>query len=240
MAWPSFGGGKEGEKPVNAEVGEGDHRQVEAGGKSPADLIAESLSGFEARITERFTALDGRMNTVEQQTAKPVARVENPETPSVFENEDGAFASRVGPIAARQLELEARMVKAEVKAEYVAAGFGEMWSKFEHDITGQLDASALVQPDGGGGVKALRGDPGYVRNVVDMILGRALRAKGIKFDGGKDRFFLEDAGGSGNAGPSAEALAAEGFTNDQLRVIRRMGIPLEDAKKSKAKLTFVN
>ena len=215
----------------SGEVG-GDPAKVE---KTPAELIAESVASAMKPFADAIEAQNARFDTIEAQT-KPVERkapVEQSEVTSVLDNEDVAFAQRLTPIMARQLELEARYVKNEIKGEYVLAGFGDLLTKFAKDIDSTLDTSGLVTTDG----KPLRGDPQYIRNVIDMILGRAARAAGMRFDG-KDRgFFLETGGSGADAGTGGQQ--ADGMTDAQRRVTQRMGIPLEDAKKVIKKLQFV-
>lgn len=217
---------------IEAEVkSEAEAKPVE---KTAAELIAESLSGFEQRITSKFDELGTRVAAVEESTRKPVPQVEPQEVPSVFENETAAINYRIAPVALRQLELEARVVLSEIKGEYAAAGFGDMWTALDGDIRKVLNESPLVGGDG----KPVRGNPDYIRNVVDMVFGRAARQKGVKFRGtGSDQtFFLE--GANGDAG-GANAEPADGLTSKQRRIFERMGIDPKDGAKTRAKLEFV-
>jgi hypothetical protein len=201
--------------------------------KSPAEVIAESLRP----LTDKLDAISQRIDQVEQSTRKPVPKAEPTAVTSVLEDEDAAFSQRMTPLMLRTLELEARMVRDQIEREYTTAGFGDLWSQFRPQIEGALNGSQLVTPDGQGGAKPLRGDPEYIRNVVDMIFGRAARTAGMRFDGKNKTFFLESAGGGEGAGPKPEA---DGLTPEQRKVFNRMGVPLEEAKKSLAKLKFVS
>ena len=199
--------------------------------KSPAELIAESLKP----VVEGFTQMRADIEELKNRT-KPAEKPFKPaEMPSVLDgDEDAAFNARLSPLVAMQLELQARVVTTDVKNEYNALGFGELWKQFEADINQQLSSSPLVSPDG----KILRGNPDYIRNVVDMIIGRAARQKGLRFNGSDNRFFLEDAGGSAEAARKSEELA--GINEKQRKVFERMGVSLEDAKKTMSKLEFVS
>lgn len=219
-------------KPTpSGEVG-GDQKPPE---KTPAELIAESVASAIAPLAAAIAAQEGRFTTLEAQTKPaPPKPQEVGEIMSVLDNEDVAFAQRLTPLMARQLELEARIVKSDIKTEYVAAGFGDLLKKFEGEINTTIDGSGLVTTEG----KPLRGDPQYVRNVIDMILGRAARAAGMKFDS-KDRGFFLETGGSGNDSPTSGGVP-DGMTDAQRRVTTRMGIPLDKAKEVIKKLQFVS
>lgn len=225
MAWFN------GKETVNAEVTGAEVKPAE---KSPAELIAETLGGFEQRMSDRFTEFGNRVQAIEESTRKPVVVAEPGETPSVFDNERAAFAANIGPVAMRQLELEARVVLREIKDEYVAAGFGDMWSQFVKEITGTLENSPLVGGDG----RAIRGNPDYIRNTVDMIFGRAARQKGVRFNGKDQTFFLEGASGEANGG--AAGATNDGLTEKQRKIFQRMGIDPAVGAKTRAKLEFVN
>jgi hypothetical protein len=230
MTWP-FPENKPNPNP--AEVG-GDGKPPDTSTKTPAELIADALKPLVDSQTAFQTKLDERLTLLENQT-KPAPRPQpQPNEPiSVLDDENAAFAQRMTPIFARQLELEGRVVKNDIKGEYAAAGYGELWAQYENEINSILDASPLV--DGNG--KTQRGDPQYIRNVVDMVLGRAARKAGMRFDGKSKGFFLE-TGGSGSDAPPADKV--DGMNESQRRVVQRMGIPLDKAKETMKKLVMVN
>lgn len=203
-----------------------------------AQLIADALKP----VTDKLGTLDQintRLQTVEERvTPKPRATEgDQPKLTSFMEDEDTAFAQRVSPLLQRQLELEARMVFDQVRREYEQSGFSELFSTYQEEINKTLEGSPLAQPDGQGGMKALRGDPQYIRNVVDMVLGRAARKGGIKFDGAKKQFFLETAGGAEGGG--SRQPDTDGMTDKQRQIFTRMGVPLDKAKETMGKLEFV-
>jgi len=202
--------------------------------KTPAELIAEALQPLVQKLESKIDEQNKRFDTLEKNTTKPAPKVEPGEGPtSVLDDENLAFAQRLTPLMARQLELESRVVKSDIKAEYAAAGYGDLWAQFETDINAILEGSPLVTGDG----KPQRGDPQYIRNVVDMVFGRAARKGGMRFDGKNKGFFLES--GSGGA-DSTHKPEADGLTDSQRKVMTRMGVPIDKAKEVIKKLHFVS
>jgi hypothetical protein len=202
--------------------------------KSVAEIISESLAPF----AQKFDKLQQDIDSIKNPPPPP-RKPEPTERISVLDDEDAAFNQRMTPILQSQLELEARINMRDVKSEYVEAGFGAIWSQYEGEIVKVLDGTGLVQPDGQGGFKKLRGDAQYIRNVADMIIGRAAKAGGVKFDGSKKTFFLEDANAGENSGNS-RAAETEGLTAKQVKLAQRMGISLDKMKQTVAKLEFTN
>lgn len=239
MPWP-FPEKKESADPNNAEAASGEGG---APAKTPAELIAESVSAALKPLTDSMAALSTKVDAVEAATKRP-AKVENTEPrarTSVFDDEDAAINERVYPLAERTLALEARMARNEVKIEYATKGYGEVWAQFEADINTVLENSPLV--DGSG--KLCRGDAGYIRNCVNMIFGKAAMAAGLKF-GGKDKgFFIESAGGEVGGG-GGSVTVDDGMTEGQRKVFNRMKGPdgkpitVDAAKKTLGKLKFIN
>lgn len=223
MAWPF----NSEEKPN----GDGESKPPE---KSPAELIAESVSAALKPFADRLDNLATDMASVKESTKPRQPEAKPMDLPSVFDNEDAAFNLRLTPIMARQLELEARVALKDIKYEYQSAGFGDLWSQYESDINSILEQSPLVD----GNNKLLRGNPDYIRNTVDMVFGRAARKAGMRFDGKNKTFFLESAGGDG--GPGFAETHEDGLSADQRKVFQRMGVPLDQAKKTMAKLKFVS
>lgn len=197
--------------------------------KTQAELIADALRPF----GDQFTALNTRLAQIEENSKKPEPKLEPRTITSVYEDEDQAFQQRLTPVVLRQLELEARMVTGDIKREYEAAGFGDMWNQYATDINGVLEGSPLVTAEG----KPLRGNPDYIRNTVDMVLGRAARTKGLRFNGKEQTFFLESAGGTSNGGNTA---TNDGLTDAQRKVFARMKIDPAQGKATLDKLQFIN
>ena len=201
--------------------------------KSIAEIISESLRPFQENVAALRQDIEALKQPAKPERTVPAERI------SVLDDEDAAFNQRMTPLLQSQLELEARINVRDVKQEYVDAGFGDIWRQNEGDITKTLEGTALVQPDGQGGVKKLRGDAQYIRNVADMIIGRAARAGGVRFDGAKKSFFLEGANSGENAG-SSKGSETDGLTAKQVKLANRLGIPLDAMKKTVGKLEFTN
>lgn len=213
---------------INAGEGEGAPPTPPAE-KTPAQLLAEALTP----VLNTLNSVNSRLDTIEQNGRRPDPPA-NTEVPSVLDNEDAAFAHRVGPLAQRQLETEARFTYNEVKQEYIERGYGEVFKELEKSIKETLEGSPLI--DGNG--RLCRGDAGYIRNVVDMAFGRHALANGVRF-GGKDRgFFIESAGG--NSTHAGTESVDDGLTPAQRKVFNRMGVSPADAKKTMGKLQFVS
>lgn len=197
--------------------------------KSQAELIAEAL----APLREGFNSLKDELAAVREQTRRPERQPEQHQPTSVFDDEDAAFAQRMTPVLARQLDIESRLVKSDIRKEYEKAGYGELWEQNEAAIDDILARTPLVDTN----MQPQRGNPDYIRNTVDMVFGRAARKAGLRFGGKSQGFFLESAGGSSDATvPDAEA----GFDAKQLKVLKRMGVPLESAKKIMSKAQMVS
>lgn len=203
--------------------------------KTPAELIAESVTAAMRPLLDAQNAANARFDSLEARLPKPVATaVVADELPSVFDDENAAFNRRVGPLAQRQLETEAKIALGEVRQEYAARGFGDAWGQFDAEIKSILENSPLVDSKN----NLCRGDAAYIRNVVDMVFGRAAIKAGMKF-GGKERgFFTESAGGDG--GNTSVGPVDDGLTEGQRKVFNRMGVPTTDAKKTLAKLKFIS
>ncbi len=210
--------------------------------KTPAELIAESVTSSLKPLVDKLDSFGQRLDSIEQgapkRTPKPEGQPESQPKPaevaSVWDDEAAAFNQRLTPIVLHQMEVEARLVKNEIKQEYVKAGFGDMWDQFAAEIDQSLSNSPVVGGDG----KPVRGNPDYIRNVVDMIFGRAARKAGMKFNAQEKTFFLES--GTGPSGAEHTPPADDGMTPAQRRVFERMNVPLDRAKEVIKKLEFVS
>jgi hypothetical protein len=232
MAWKKMFGAddekKENEVPNDAEKKVDANKPPE---KTPAELIADALKP----VTEGFASMRAEIDELKVKTA-PKGHAE---IPSVLDDEDGAFNTRLTPIMAKTLEMEARMAKDDVEKEYRQLGFGDLWDENRKEIDTFLAKTQLVAPDEKGQPAALRGNPEYIRNVADMMIGKAVKKGGVKFDGKDKRFFLEDTTGDGTI-ITRKVAENEGITKKQLAAAARFGIPIADYKKAAGKLNFVD
>lgn len=229
MAWPKtlFPDKKEEVVPTDPE------KKVEekkaAPEKSPAEIIAESLKP----LTEAVTGLRAELDELKVKTTPKEKR----EITSVMENEDEAFNTRLTPIMERQLATEARIAKDDVEKEYRKAGYGDLWDENRKDIDEFLGQAQLVTVNAKGESVLLRGNPEYIRNIADMMIGRAVKKGGVKFDGKDKKFFLEDTNGDGIV---RTEKTADGITKKQLDAAKRFNIPIEDYRKAMSKLKYVD
>jgi hypothetical protein len=230
MAWPF---NKKAEEPQMANDPEVKPTETKTPEKSIAEMLSESLTPFREEFAAIRRDIETLKTPIEPKRTVPAERI------SVLDDEDAAFNQRMTPILQSQLELEARINVRDVKQEYVDAGFGSIWSQNEGEINKTLEGTALVQADNAGGFKKLRGDAQYIRNVADMIIGRAAKAGGVRFDGTKKTFFLEGSNGDNGTGASRTA-ETEGLTAKQVKLAQRMGIPLDKMKKTVSGLEFVS
>ena len=231
MAWKKMFGepDKENEVPdKNVEKKPDDAKPPE---KSPAELIADALKP----VTEGFATMRAEIDALKVRTAPK----DRPEVPSVMDDEDAAFNTRLTPIMAKTLELEAKDAKREVEQEYRNLGFGDLWDANRKDIDAFLGQAALVTQNEKGEPVALRGNPEYIRNVADMMIGRAAKKGGVKYNGKDNQFFLEDTTGDGTVIVRKEK-ESEGITKKQLEAAKRFGIPIDQYRKAAAKLKFVD
>jgi len=171
------------------------------GEKPPQAPSAEELL---AKMGELLSPLSAKMDSFAERLAaaeearKPKEPV-NTEIPSVLDNEDAAFNQRLTPLAVETVNLRSRMIEREVLDEL------EGFSEFLPEIRKEL-ASTNVQ------VKAMPNYEAYVRNVVDMVVGREARKGGLRRD--KQRFVLEDGSSSSdNTGSSTQSQEDRDFLN---------------------------
>ena len=238
MAWPFK---KEETMVNNPEVkpGEKTPENPPKNEKSISEMIAESLTTGLKPVTDALAAQRQDIDEIKRRTEPRRTEPAKPtEIPSVLDDENAAFNVRMAPVMQRQLETEARINRNEVKLEYMELGAGDMWKQYEKEIDAQLQASPLVRQTLEGQFVPQRGDPQFIRNTVDMIFGRAAREGGIRFDGTKKTFFLEGASGATSEGaPTKEDL--EGLTSKQVEFAKKIGLTMDQMKKSKARLEFV-
>ena len=234
MAWPTKLFPKSDESKKETEVPNPEKKPDEKAKepeKSPAELIAESLKP----LTDAVAGLRAEFDDLRVRTTPKDKR----EITSVLENEDEAFNQRMTPIMVRTLELEAKQNMRDIESEYRKAGYGDLWDENRKDIEDHLSKTQLVTNNDKGEVVPLRGNPDLIRNVADMMIGRAVKKGGVKFDGKDKKFFLEDATGDETVITRKEK-ATDGITKSQLRAASRFGVPIEDYKKAAAKLKFVD
>lgn len=198
--------------------------------KSPAELIAESLKP----LTDAFNAMKAEVDELKVKTTPK----DKKEITSVMDDEDQAFNDRLTPIMKKTMELEAEQNLGKVEREYQKQGFGDLWEENRKEIETEIAGSELVTFVKGE-VVPLRGNPVYIRNIADMVIGRALKKSGVRFDGKDKKFFLEDATGEETVITKREKVN-EGVTKSQIQAANRFGIPIAQYRAAMAKLKFVD
>jgi len=198
---------------------------------SAEDLLAK-MSELLSPLSQKLDSQSERLAALEE--ARKPAPPANPEIPSVLDNEDAAFRERLTPLAVETINLRSRMVEREVLDEL------EGFSEFLPEIKKEL-ANTSVQ------VKAMPNYEAYVRNVVDMIVGREARKGGLRRD--KQRFILEEgSSASDNTGSSTQSQEDKEFLNFHVTTgkgkvvtrgeyLKRIGIDIsnpEELKKVRA------
>jgi hypothetical protein len=179
---------------------EKEKKLAEQSKKEADDFIAQLTTTFEAKLDAKLKPLQDELAAVKT-AATPKPRTEGsqdpPQTPSVLDDEDAAFNARIGPLAVQTALLNARMTEAEVLNDISSQGWGHIIPQ----IREVLEKQTPLQTKAGQGYK------GYVENVAAMLIGKEAKAKGLKFDGNKQTFFLEDASSSnGNTGGKQRQL----------------------------------
>jgi hypothetical protein len=161
--------------------------------KESDEFIAQLTTSFESKLESSMKPLRDEITALK--SAQPAPRTADPEPnasriPSVMDDEETAFNARLGPLAAQTVLLNARLTETEVLSEISSQGWGHIVPAIREVLSKQTP----LQTKAGDGYR------GYVENVAAMLIGRAAREKGLKFDGNKQTFFLEDASSSGNQG----------------------------------------
>jgi hypothetical protein len=235
--WPHKKPKEEGQgtnTPDNIEVKPGDPPK-----ESQEDLIKRLFAENQTTFTQKFTEIEGKIESLK---VKPPEKPADPAQPiSVLDNEDAAFAQRIGPVAYQNYQMQARLTLMDIKEEYPR----EVWQRFQKEISEALGKETVMY----------QSNPQCVRNVCDMIIGRAAKDNGFRYDSKGKKFFLEDASqvdAQGN--PQAEAereyldfkVAFPPNRDGKQKVVSRksflegMGVTPEQSKKAMDKLQVVS
>lgn len=173
--------------------------------KNEVDQLVERLSQhFDAKFTpilQDVTALKTDFDALKAAAATPANKETSESSPkqltSFIDDGDRAFAERIGPLAVQTTQLSARVIESEALRQVQADG----WDTLIPEIKKHLDSTPLVR-------KAASDYAAYVENVVSMVIGANARKAGLRMDGSKKTFYLEDASAKTSVSPSA-------FTSDQ-------------------------
>jgi hypothetical protein len=178
------------------------------------DLVSKLRTSFQEDLKATQTTLtnefNGRLQAIEESTRKPAAKVEQTEIPSVYEDENAAFAQRLGPLAVQIALTNAKMTENNIFSELRDKGWGE----YIDDVRKVIDDTPIQE-------KAKPAYEQYLRGAVQMIVGRAAMGSGLRRE--KNRFVLEDVG-SGNS--NSPELAAMRTLEEEARDVRPEGVDL--------------
>ena len=141
--------------------------------------------------------------------------------PSVFDDEDKAFAERVGPLVVETIQLKARLVENDIIAELKEKGWGE----FIPDVRKVLADTPMTE-------KAKPTYEQYVRGAAEMVFGKKAMEGGLRRD--KQRFvFAEDESSSSNVNDPNYRQIHEESTDGRVDILAKSG---GDVNKWAAKL----
>lgn len=183
--------------------------------------LATSIETFKNETNTRFEAI-AKLNEKPAERRDPA---------SLLDDEQKWTEEKLGPIAIATVNANARITENEIFSELREGG----WSEFIPAIKETLSKTPIQ-------VKA-EGYEGYVRNVVDMIIGRESRKNGLKRKG--NSFILEDASSSTNNDQTSQvAQADKDFLNFEVvtskgkhvkrgEFLERMGIDVHDPEQLK-------
>lgn len=177
-------------------------------------MLAKLRTSFDEAIKpmrEKIDSYEQRFTNIEESTRKPAPRVENTEIPSVMDDEDGAFRTRLTPLITTVSQISGQMVEDRVVNDISAQGWGELVPELRK-------ALATIAP-------VYKSDPNYetsVRKIAFGMIGERAVSKGLKADPTKKTyFFAEDSGGAASTS-SGPRISAE-----DTRLMDRLGIAPE-------------
>ncbi len=173
MAWPKFGREKEPEEKK-------DDVQSKADVDALVDRIGSSIEErFFKPLESKVTALQTKWDEIEKAATAPPKETNEDGTPKVLSEEE---KNKLGTQAtfAMSVQTNARLTEREVIDEISSS-----WSHLLPDIRAYFTNTPLAR-------KAQADYPDYCRNIADMVIGKAAKAAGLRYDGQNKSFFLED------------------------------------------------
>jgi len=176
-------------------------------------------------LQDKLNAYEARFGTIEEKMTTPARRepTETPTRTSVFDDEDKAFAERVGPLVVETIQLKARLVENDIINELKDKGWGE----YIPDIRKVLADTPVTE-------KAKPTYETYVRGAAEMIFGKKAMEGGLRRDANKQRFiFAEDEASGGNSNDPTYRQINEEATDGKVDILAKSG---GDVNKWAAKL----
>jgi hypothetical protein len=169
------------------------------------------------KLSETVSPISQRLEALEQKFAKPKEEPKPTEIPSVMDDEDSAFNTRLGPVVTETVAMKARLIESEVLRE-LEGEYGDLIPK----VREQLKGTDLVSKNG----MMVKGVyESYIKNVADMVVGRAAREGGLKRKA--NSFVFEDSSGSGGRAEGTSGLGQEqrDFLDFSVTIPARNGRP---------------
>ena len=201
--------------------------------KSEVDQLVEKLTAhFDTKFAPVFndvTALKADFDALKTAAASPPPKESSTEPrqlTSFIDDGDRAFAERIGPLAVQTTQLSARVIEGEALRQVQADG----WDTLIPEIRKHLDNTPLQR-------KAANDYGAYVENVVSMVIGANARKAGLRMDGSKKTFYLEDASAKTAVSPHAfspdfDWVDSKGRVHKPEETLSKLGIdPAKFAKE---------
>lgn len=195
-----------GKKP-DAQMTDEEKQAAEAQSKAEMDALVERLGSsveqrFSSKLEEAIKPIRERVESFEANLRAPRQKEDPAEPADPTLDPERWKAENLGPLALQNVLLAARLTENEVLAR-VEPG----WQHLIPEIKKYLEATPPVR-------KAEKDYPDYVQNCVDLAIGRAAKAAGVKYNSKDQRVFIE-SGSNGTNG--IESV----FSDDMYWVDRR-------------------
>lgn len=188
----------------------------------------EELSKSNAEMREKF-------ESIEKAASKPTKAAESDEPTDFFVDPEKAFRERISPVLLENYMTRAQLVEAQISAKY-RDKYPEFMEAYGDDVDKIIADTPVVQK---AQYLAANRYPEFVENVFKLVVGAKAVESGLKVDKKSKKLFLGES-----AGPGAEETETrredEGMTQEQARIFRRMGVPMDKAKETMGKLKFVS
>ena len=172
-----------------------DETDKKDGAQNQADIdaLVEKLGAtFDARmkpLSDKIEGIEQKWNALETaatRASEPPLEKKEPADPAV--EPERWKAENLGPLAAQTILTNARLTEREIIDE-ISANWSHLIPKIR-----EYFANTQIQR------KAQADYAEYCRNIVDMVIGKAAKEAGLRFDGQNKKFFLEDASTKGTNG----------------------------------------
>jgi hypothetical protein len=172
--------------PFNKKAADGTPKPDEQS-KSEVDQLVERLTtSLDAKLDERLKPVTQRVETLatEWNGIKEAANKPEPEKrePADITTDPERWKQEaLGP-----LQVQVVLANARITEKEVLDSLGQRWKHLLPQVQAMLDGTPWQR-------KALPDYKDYVKNVLDVAIGKAARENGLRYDDQNQKFFLEDA-----------------------------------------------